>query len=361
MLSKVETIQKVLKKKKLDLALITSTPNIRYILNKYDMQYGGIICIPKDQQPFMISSAFESADVRDYGIDVFSVSNKVKADIKAKNKLEALKKILKEKKISTKKIGLELGFLNFLTYDKIRKKIRSSYNDISEELLNIRAIKSKQEISILKKGARITVRGMKAVRESLTPNMTEKEIAGIFEAEVRKHADWYSFDTIVASGKNSSKPHHQITERKILAKDLIVIDCGIIYKNMHTDMTRTFCLKPGEKEKILHKIVLEAQKVAINKLKTGIKASIIDKAARDYMKKLNHNQYFTHGLGHGVGMDIHEKPSLDPDSKDILKENMIFTIEPGAYIPEFGGVRIEDMVLLTKKGKQILTKFTRRL
>ena len=96
-----------------------------------------------------------------------------------------------------------------------------------------------------------------------------------------------------------------------------------------------------------------------DKLKIGLKASAIDKAARDSMK--DHNQYFTHGLGHGVGMDIHEKPSLDPESKDILKENMVFTIEPGAYIPDYGGVRIEDMVLLTKKGKQVLTKFPRRL
>ena len=130
---------------------------------------------------------------------------------------------------------------------------------------------------------------------------------------------------------------------------------------MHTDMTRTFCLQPDKRQKQLHKIVLGAQRAAMARLRPGVKASVVDKASRDYMKKFDHHDYFTHGLGHGVGMDIHEAPSLDPSSKDILKENMIFTIEPGAYIPGYGGIRIEDMVLLTKKGKQVLTNFPRRL
>ena len=233
MLSKLENIKKVLRKKKLDLALLTSTPNIRYILNKYDMQYGGLICVPKDQQPFMITSAFESADVRDQGLDVISVSNKAKADIQAKSKLEALKKILRQRKIGSKKIGVELGSLDVLTYNKIKNKIRARYEDIYSDLLNIRSIKTKKEISILKKGAKITVKGMKAVRESLTPGMTEKEIAAVFESEVRKHAQWYSFSTIVASGKNTALPHHQITERRLLKNDLLLIDCGITVSYTH--------------------------------------------------------------------------------------------------------------------------------
>ncbi len=363
MLSKVENIQKVLRKRNIDFLLITSDPNIRYVLDRYNQGYGGIICIPKNRSPFMISSISESNALKGIEIEMIPVTKSKKADdLEANTKLGILAKELKTRKILKKNIAMELGNLDVLTYEKIRSKLKGKHHDFSDPLLKMRSIKTKKEIAILKKGAQITIYGMKAVKEALTPGLTEKEIANIFESEVRRYADWYSFNTIVASGKNSAQPHHTISNRKIGSIDLIVVDAGIIYKNQHTDMTRTFCLDPNKKQKFIYGVVLGAQKTAIELLKVGKKASFIDSVARKYMKSRGgYDKYFIHGLGHGVGTYIHEKPSFDPKSKDILKENMIFTIEPGIYIQDFGGVRIEDMVLLTKKGKQVLTKFPRRL
>ena len=364
MLSKIKNIQKVLRKRGIDFLLVTSDPGIRYVLDRYDQGYGGMICIPRDKLPFMIASVSESNVLKGIGIEMVPLTKirKAEDDIKPSTKLGLLTKELKNRKIRTKNIALELEALDVLTYEKIKEKIKGKYHNFSETLLNIKSIKTKEEIAILKKGAKITVRGMKAVKESLTPGMTERELANVFESEVRKHADWFSFNTIVASGKNSAQPHYTISNRKIGSMDFVVVDGGLIYKNQHTDITRTFCLSPSKKQKTIYKIVLEAQRAALAKLKIGKRASYIDSIAREHMKKRgDYDKYFIHGLGHGVGTQIHEKPSFDPESTDVLKENMIFTIEPGIYIPGFGGVRIEDMVLLTKKGKQVLTKFPRRL
>lgn len=359
-MKRLEVIRKSMQENKIDFLILSTTSNIRYFLDRYNPSYNCLVCIPLDHKPFVVTSTSSKSDFEKLGIEAFSVSEKLKADISAKSGIEAVKKILDNKRIRPNFSASEMSLLTYPKYQKFHKYFKK-INDYTKALDSIRAIKANDEISRLKKAAQITADGMKAVKESISPSISERELARVFESRVRKKADWYSFETIIGSGPNSAEPHHVISDRKIKKSDFIVVDCGIIYKNYNSDMTRTFCLSPSEKQIKIHKIVLEAQQKAIDAIKPEIKASKIDLVARNHITVNGYGDKFIHGLGHGVGIDIHEFPSFKEDSEDVLKNNMVFTIEPGIYIRKFGGVRIEDMILLNKNKTNILTKFPRGL
>lgn len=214
----------------------------------------------------------------------------------------------------------------------------------------------------LVKAVKLTEECFRFAKKIIKPGLTEKQIAN----KIKKHAKKlgvrkFSFPIIFASGKRARFVHSSPSNRKIRGNDLIIMDFGIKYKGICTDISRTFCIKPNERQKELYNIVLQAQKIAVRKVKPNIKAKLVDKAARDYFKKHNLGKKFRHSLGHGVGRKIHEKPKISPKSKDILKPGMLFTIEPGIYIKGWGGIRIEDMFLLAKKGIKQLSKFPKRL
>ena len=185
---------------------------------------------------------------------------------------------------------------------------------------------------------------------------------------IKKHGAELSFPSIVAFGKNSSVPHHQTGNTKLTERiKLILLDFGVKYENYCSDMTRTiFFGKPSEKQKKIFEVVLEAQQKAANFLGSAIKfgkkvsASEVDKAARDYIISKG---YLTipHSLGHGIGLEVHEHPSLSPRSKDTLKEGMVFSIEPGIYLPNFGGVRVEDLFVIQKNTLNQLTLSSKKL
>ena len=214
----------------------------------------------------------------------------------------------------------------------------------------------------LKKAIETTEKCFDLAKRSIKPGLTEKQLAN----KIKKHAKRlgvkrFSFPIIVESGKRTRFVHSKPSNRSIRKNDLIKIDFGIEYKEICTDITRTFCIKPDKKQKKIHNIVLQAQKLAIKKARPGIPARLVDKAARDYFKKHKLGKKFRHGLGHGVGKKIHEPPRLSPKSKDIINVGTVFTIEPGLYIKGWGGVRIEDMFLMTKKGLVQLTKSPKKL
>jgi len=256
-------------------------------------------------------------------------------------------------------LGIEKNLISYKNFEQIRKLFKCKIIDISNDIRKIRSIKNSEEIKRLKSAAKLTCKAMKVVKESIRIGITERELAAIVEYNMRKKADWYSFETIVASGANCAFPHHRISDRKIKKNDLVIVDCGMIYKNYCSDMTRTFCIKPNKKTKFIFNTVLRSQKAALSKIKPNIKAKTVENAARKIINKAGYE--FVHGIGHGVGIQIHEQPYIKYNSKSVLKPGMVFTIEPGIYIKGFGGVRIEDMVLLTKKGIKILTKFPRDL
>ena len=223
---------------------------------------------------------------------------------------------------------------------------------------SLRAVKAESEIELLRKASDLTSEGMKTAYEMLSPGMKEYEIAAEIEYAMRKRGSYgTAFETAVSSGPSSAFPHGGCSDRTIRQGDLVVFDFGAVFKSYRSDMTRTLVAgKPSEKQKRLHAIVYEAQEEAFKAIKPNAKAKDVDAAGRRLIEAAGYGAYFVHGLGHGVGLDIHESPTLNPSSKEKLVAGNIVTDEPGIYLPGYGGVRIEDTVLVSRDGGERLTK-----
>ena len=282
---------------------------------------------------------------------------------KKKNaRILALKKIIAKNKI--KKIAFESSNLNYADFKKYSESFDSIKLFPTENLIEqIRMVKDKEEIIKMKKAAQIATESLKDVFEMIEPGIKELDIASELAYTMRKKgAQKEAFETIVVSGERSSLPHGKPSEKKIDEGELITIDMGANYQNYNSDITRTIIMgKENQKQKEIFSIVFEAQKAALNFLKPGVKCKEVDSVARDIITKKGYGKYFGHGLGHGVGLDIHELPRVSFSDNTVLLPGMVITIEPGIYLPEVGGVRIEDSVLITEESYEILTWFPKTL
>ena len=226
------------------------------------------------------------------------------------------------------------------------------WTPLKDRIDALRCIKTEEELAYLAKAEEIGDRAFAKLLPLLKPGMTELEAAAELEYLMKKEgAEDLGFNTIVASGLNSSMPHAIPGEKKLEAGDFITFDFGCKYKGYCSDMTRTVVLgKASEKQKEIYGVVLKAQLAALDALKAGVSGSSVDKVARDIITEAGYGDCFGHGLGHSVGLFIHENPRLSPSDDTILQAGMIETVEPGIYVPGFGGVRIEDMVIVTEEG-----------
>ena len=272
-----------------------------------------------------------------------------------------IKKYYDRYKIRT--LGFEDHNVNFGFYTKlVKKKVR--LKPLTNFIEQIRITKSTQELSYINSAVKRAESAFRKLQPFIKVGTTEKKLAlkleGLLKSEGCKTLP---FEVIVASGPSSALPHAQPTERKLKGGDLVVIDWGGECEGYNSDMTRTLLLKGRSisKQKELYYKVLEAQKKAIGTVKAGVKAADIDEAARSYIDKAGYDEYFGHGTGHGVGLAVHEKPVVSWRSKEVIKENMVFTVEPGIYIPGFGGVRIEDMVVAKKGSADVITSLPKKL
>lgn len=223
----------------------------------------------------------------------------------------------------------------------------------------MRMIKDKEEIKLIKKAAEISDKAINWVLNNLdeVKNLTEYELVAEIEYIMKKHGSIKpAFDSIVVSGKKTSFPHALPTKDKIA--DILLVDIGAVYEGYCSDITRTFLLKDDEEMKKIYNLVYEAKKVAEEHLKEGISAKQIDNIVREFFN--DYKELFIHSLGHGVGLEVHEEPRLSNKLKDdediILKEGMVVTIEPGLYLKDKFGVRIEDLYLVKKNGFEKLSK-----
>jgi Xaa-Pro dipeptidase len=233
------------------------------------------------------------------------------------------------------------------------EKLESANNLIRD----LRKIKDEKEIELIRQACRLSDIGIKAAGETIHPGLKEKEVAAEVEYSMRMAgSDGAAFETIVASGYCSAYPHGTFSEKIIQEGDLVIVDLGAIYKNYRSDITRTFTAgKASDKQTKIYQTVKSAQQKAYDTMKQGVLTSEVDLAARRVIEEAGFGKFFVHNLGHGVGLEIHEAPILSPDSKDILERGNVVTIEPGIYVPGFGGVRIEDTVLVTKNSAEKLT------
>ena len=224
-------------------------------------------------------------------------------------------------------------------------------------LCGLRKVKDAEEIALMRKAGELTSEAMKTAYEVLAPGIREYEVAAEIECAMRNKGSYgTAFETIVASGVCSAFPHGGCCDRVIREGDLVVVDVGAVFKFYRSDMTRTLVAgKPSEKQKKLWRIVKAAQEKAFEAMKPNVKAKDVDAAARQIIEGAGYGECFVHGLGHGVGLEIHEPPSLSVSSKETLAAGNVVTDEPGVYIVGYGGVRIEDTVLVRRNDAEKLT------
>lgn len=267
-----------------------------------------------------------------------------------------LNNILKEQGIV--KLGFEDDTVTYDQYTQFQKELEvKELFPVQDLLTGIRKIKDETEIAKMKKAASIADKAFSHILSFIKPGMTEQEVALELEFFMKRQgASALSFDTIIVSGTRSSLPHGKPTDKIINAGELVTMDFGCIYEGYCSDMTRTIGIGflNKEQEKI-YRIVLESQMAALDTLKAGIIGKDVDSVARKIIDKYGYGKYFGHGLGHGVGCEIHEDPRLSPLGEEVLKPGMVVTVEPGIYIEDLGGVRIEDMIVVRENGIENLT------
>ncbi len=263
------------------------------------------------------------------------------------------------KKTRAKALAFEESHVVHGVFRQLRKFIKGvRLKPVSGLVEGLRLCKDAGEVRKLKQGARVNGEALSEISASIRTGRAESDVALDLETAMRRRgASGASFDTIVASGPRSALPHGIASSRKLKKGDLITIDFGAVVSGYHADTTRVFSLgKPSPKAEKIYEIVLEAQVTALEAVKPGVSCGDVDKAARDVIEAHGYGEAFGHGTGHGVGLDIHEAPRLGPGVKEELRPGMVVTVEPGIYLPRWGGVRIEDMVLVTERGKEVLTR-----
>lgn len=279
-------------------------------------------------------------------------------ELGAEDRIEEVGKHLEE--MNLKKAGVDAERISLSDYRTLQKKAgENRFDELEGTITELRKIKDENEIELQAKAAKITDRALRKTIESTEAGATEKEVASKLEEFLKKEgAESVAFGPIVASGVKSSRPHAKAGSKKLREGELLLIDVGAKIEGYSSDMTRTFCLgEPTPKQKKIYRTVLKAQKKALKALEPGKQASDLDRIARDLIKEAGYGDNFGHGLGHGVGLEVHEKPGLSPKSDSVLEPGMIVTVEPGIYLSDWGGVRIEDMVVLTSDGNRKLSGF----
>lgn len=259
-------------------------------------------------------------------------------------------------------VGFDGGCYSYDDYAILRKLLGETPLE-SIDLSDIRMIKDKKELDMLLKAASIADEAFVKLLEDIQPGRTERSLAGRLEYYMRAlGSEKTSFDTIVASGARSALPHGLASDKVIEIGDFITFDFGAVYKGYHADITRTVVLgmaTPWHKE--IYTIVEEAQRKALKAARVGMTGKELDAVARDVITACGYGECFVHGTGHGVGLEIHEMPNINKRGTTVLQTGMVFTIEPGIYIPGKGGVRIEDSVVLTDEGARALNGVKKQL
>jgi Xaa-Pro aminopeptidase len=273
--------------------------------------------------------------------------------------LDAAAKLSKKAGIS--KLAIEASSMSVLELDSLAGKLPKAELVRTDGLVEqLREIKDKYEIQVLRKAVNAAQRAFGVIRASLHPDQTEKEVAANIEHEIRRFGGrGCSFTPIVAVGYRAALPHANPSDRRMGESDFVLIDWGANYDGYMSDLTRVLVTgKISPKLQKIYGVVLKAQRQAIARIKPGATMHEVDAAARDTIAAAGHSKHFGHGLGHGVGLEIHEAPRLAKGQDLPLKAGMVVTVEPGIYIPGWGGVRIEDDVLVTRNGCEVLTSVT---
>lgn len=356
----IDILRTISENKNLDALLITAPDNIEYLINASTVADATLLLTynRKADQATLYVPLLEYYRYRHYtpqSISVYALSRTLKPeDILVIEK--DWKDIISEYK-DYDKIGVDISHISPLQRT-IQSVLGEKIVDVSNELWKTRMIKTTSELEAIIEATRITIKGILAVYSETRDNVTEATLAGIFEKTVRDHGvEKMAFDPIIAFKPNNAYPHTLPGNRPLTKRDLVLIDVGVKYKGRCSDITRMIIHgRPLRDEKKSIEAVSEAVNTAIDSIQPGVKAGEIFEKATKTLEKYGLRNRFIHGLGHGIGILVHEPPYLRQGSDTILEPGMVFTIEPGVYFPGKYGIRIEELVVVTKKGVKIISR-----
>lgn len=346
MKNRINTLKNFLEKKKLDAYIVANETNILYFTGFLGAFR---LLVPREGENVLYVHGVNYEDAKEEARNCrVELLKSTRGREKIANHVESLK-------------GKRVGFdsLEASSYLKLVRALKGIELEAQSELVwELRKVKDETELAHMRRAAELTSEGVKAALEIIKPALREYEVAAEIEYAMRKlGSGGVAFDTIVASGPRSAFPHGGCTDRTIRKGDLVLLDIGAKYQHYRADLTRTVSVgKPSSKQMEIHEIVREAQNRAFHTVKAGVNAFDLDGVARGLIKKKGYGDYFVHRLGHGIGLDIHEPPILSSETSEKLGVGNVVTVEPGIYIPDFGGVRIEDTVLVEQDGAQRLTE-----
>ena len=351
-MERIDNLRKLMYENKLDGVFVYSNENRRYLSGFTGST--GYAVIGKRNMDFVTDFRYvEQAGIQCKGYNVVIHKN---------NLMEKLVEVIKNSGI--KRLGIEEDFMTVGFFEEIKKALHGIELLPAKNIFaKLRLKKDKTEIENIRKAAAIADEAFKHILGFIKPGLSEIEVASELEYFMKKKgASGISFDTIAASGLRSSLPHGMASEKIIGNDEFLTLDFGCVYNGYCSDMTRTvFIGKATEKHRKIYDIVLKANIEALKGIKPSATGKSVDKIARDIISAEGYGEYFGHGLGHGVGLAVHEDPRLSMLGDNMLEADMIVTDEPGIYIPGFGGVRIEDLVLVTEKGAETLSHSPKEL
>lgn len=349
---KIQSCFKKVRSQGFDSILISNPKNISYLTGFREAE--GYLLITHDNLFYFSNPLYlqEAKAVKCWKI-IYRFNNIFDSVVKTavKNKLE--------------NVAFEGKDIKFLEYKYLKERFLKKHIRFSETVdlvKSVRMIKTKDEIRKIEKAVNITAQAINYAKEIVNDNFSEKDLAVELERFLKiKGDDETAFKTIVACGKNSANPHHLPANTKLNVNNPILIDIGGRFNGFCADLTRVVFLgKMPHSLKKLHEIVKKAQFLAIKKIRAGVKISEVDLAARRFIENKGFGKFFTHGLGHGVGMDVHELPFVNKHQNGTLKEGMVITVEPAVYLPGKWGIRIEDIILVKSKKAEVLSGFLDR-
>ena len=267
---------------------------------------------------------------------------------------------------NTEEILLEADKITVSAFRTMQKEIKSELSGddkLSQFIKDLRIIKSADEIEKLKTAQNIAEKAYLEVINMVKPGITERQIALELEYLMKKNgAEKIAFDLITVTGKKTSLPHGVPTDVEVRNGDFVTFDIGAVYEGYHSDMTRTVAVgEVSDKQREIYDIVLKSHLAGLDAVRAGVSGFDVDKVCRDIIKDAGYGEFFGHGTGHGVGLEIHEEPRVSPKGETILKSGMIITVEPGIYLPDEFGVRIEDTVLVTDNGYETFAHIPKEL
>ncbi len=359
--SKLNSIIDWLTQEQIDFCFLTNPDSVFYVSGFLSDPHERLLGIGIFQSgdPFLVCPSMEKDDAKKagWGFDIIGYSD-------IENPWTLIHKICNDRTKSLEKIAIEKEHMNVERYELIQSLFsQATFLPAEEKLRKLRMVKSESEIATIREACALADYAIEVGCSEIAEGKTELEVLAAIEYELKKKGvSEMSFSTMVLTGKNGASPHGNPGLTKMKKGDLVLFDLGVVVDGYCSDITRTVALGDiSEKQKEIYDTVLKAQAAAIEASMPGVTCQAVDLIARNIISAAGYGEYFPHRLGHGLGISVHEYPSLTETNTLLLEEGMVFTIEPGIYVPGVAGVRIEDDVLVTSNGVEILTKFPKEL